>query len=283
VEKAEDIKNNLVSDEEIQYMLKLRPLVHSENELITNYGEAEAKLILEGFSKLGKENAEKYLPTLAHFGVGSRWRQFLQWLETTINNKSEPKDATDAFRQFGNYLGRVISYRALALTEDQFQTIKDKDTIWPSGRLKTDYQTLDAFVKQKGVRFIAYARLYIGLGLLPFDPSLSLHDDPETAVCIAGGYIQLPSKKLYLMTMDIPKIEVLGFTVSDVQDRKSEGNWFEHRSVWFDARLERTERYCLYEIPFFNKRCKSIKIFDSKNGIKDFIYPFAKSQQEKKK
>jgi hypothetical protein len=46
----------------------------------------------------------------------------------------EPKNAEEAFRGFANYLGRVISYRALALTPQQFDTIKDADSIYPSGR-----------------------------------------------------------------------------------------------------------------------------------------------------
>lgn len=45
--------------------------------------------------------------------------------------------------------------------------------------MKTDSNTIDAYIKEKGVRYILYGRLYIGLGLLKYDPSLSLHDDPE--------------------------------------------------------------------------------------------------------
>ncbi len=55
-------------------------------------------------------------------------------------------------------------------------------------RLRTDEKTIQEIVQKKGVRFVLYARLYIGLGLLEYDPSLSLHDDPETALCIASGY-----------------------------------------------------------------------------------------------
>ena len=97
-------------------------------------------------------------------------------------------------------------------------------------RLRTDSKTIDALVLDKGVKFIAYARLYIGLGLLKYDPSLSLHDDPETAVCIAGGYVT-DAKKIHLIGMSVPKIEVLGYTVGDVQDKKCEGRWFSHRGM----------------------------------------------------
>lgn len=54
---------------------------------------------------------------------------------------------------------------------------------------------------------IAYARLYIGLRLIAYDPTVSLHDDPETAVCIANGYLG-QGKQLYLFKLDVPKIEV---------------------------------------------------------------------------
>mgnify|MGYP006973213278 CR=1 FL=1 len=46
-------------------------------------------------------------------------------------------------------------------------------------RLKTDARTIDDYILRKGVTYILYGRLYIGLGLLQYDPSLSLHDDPE--------------------------------------------------------------------------------------------------------
>ncbi len=83
------------------------------------------------------------------------------------------------------------------------------------------------------------------------------------------------------MEMNIPKVEVLGFTVRDIQDQSREREWFEHRGIWFDARLERTERYALYEIPFFSKRCKSVRVFQTKEEVKQFLLPFMKSQQAK--
>jgi hypothetical protein len=42
---------------------------------------------------------------------------------------------------------------------------------------------------------VAYDRLYIGRQLAPLDPSLSLHDDPETAVTSLPPF-SLPSPSL---------------------------------------------------------------------------------------
>lgn len=102
------------------------------------------------------------------------------------------KDAEAAFRGFANELGRVTSYRALALTQSQFEFIQHNNSIWSSGRLKADVQTVEKVIKEHGYKKVFYARLYIGLGLLKYDPSLSLHDDPET-----GKYI--PKCEIYFL------------------------------------------------------------------------------------
>jgi len=119
---------------------------------------------------------------------------------------NEPDPAKAAFIAFGNHLGRVRSFRALALYPNQHENIERFNSIFPSGRLTTTAATIDEIVNTKGIFHIAYARLYIGLRLLDHDPSLSLHDDGETAVCIASGYMKLPEKPIYLMEMDVPKV-----------------------------------------------------------------------------
>jgi hypothetical protein len=47
---------------------------------------------------------------------------------------------------------------------------------------------------------------------------------------------------------------------------------------WFDAEDERTERYTLYEIPFFAERCKSIRIFTTNKEVDEFLAPYQKKQ-----
>lgn len=37
--------------------------------------------------------------------------------------------------------------------------------------------------------------------------------------------------------------------------------WFLHNDIWFDGREERTERYCLFEIPFYSERLLKLRIF----------------------
>eukprot|EP00696_Hemimastix_kukwesjijk_P008707 gnl/Hemi2/21008_TR6973_c0_g1_i1.p1 gnl/Hemi2/21008_TR6973_c0_g1~~gnl/Hemi2/21008_TR6973_c0_g1_i1.p1 ORF type:complete len:141 (-),score=36.15 gnl/Hemi2/21008_TR6973_c0_g1_i1:310-732(-) len=127
---------------------------------------------------------------------------------------------------------------------------------------------------------VAFARLYIGRHLLPFDPSLSLHDDPETAVTIAQAYASYKEEEarlVHLMGLDVPVIETLGYRVIELQDDASTP-WFKHQGVWFDASLERTERYTLWDIPFFSQRLKSLKIFSSQAEVAAFIAPFKASQ-----
>jgi len=127
----------------------------------------------------------------------------LDWLLQLSKEERESLTKESTLRTFGNYLGRVTSYRALSLREDDFKVIQTNNTIWPSGRLKTTEENISKIIKIKGVKFIAYARLYIGLGLLPYDPSLSLHDDPETALFLKIIQLIVLIKIRYVLLRDI--------------------------------------------------------------------------------
>ena len=54
------------------------------------------------------------------------------------------------------------------------------------------------------------------------------------------------------------------------------------QSSWFDADNERTERYTLYEIPFYTQRIQSLRIFTTNDEIEAFLAPFQKKQLELK-
>ena len=204
----------------------------------------------------------------------------------------------------------MSSYRALALTESEFESIKFLNEIVPTGQLRASLKEMKDIVNEHGITRITVARLYIShlsewIGL---DPSLSLHDDFETALCISQTYFNEKNKKfVYLMEMDVPKIMSMGWKVVDVQnkaylvdqryakkiaakkERKNKGKnnkqtdrWFGHNDVYFDAYNERTERQLLFAIPFFKERCKSIKIFKSKQKLREAIEPFKIRQQKLK-
>ena len=82
---------------------------------------------------------------------------------------------------------------------------------------------------------------------------MSVHDYPETTVCISGGYFE-KKKRAFLMKITMPLIETAGYTIEDVQydDFKNEEmRWFQHRGVWFDAKDPKTEKFVMFEIPFF--------------------------------
>ncbi len=73
---------------------------------------------------------DPYLTTVAAwYGVGSRWKEFFEWVQ-----HHQQLSAMDAFKQFGNHLGRVTTYRALSLDNNGLETIQNNDSIWPSGR-----------------------------------------------------------------------------------------------------------------------------------------------------
>jgi len=272
-------KTDLLTDSEVEWMVSQRPLIHSEKQLAVDYGEQEAKTMIKQFEEA---KLKKFLPCLAWPGLATRWKQFLAWLIQIDEQKRSSFSEKEALKQFGIHLGRVVSYRALAITDEQYGSIVSQNAIVPSGRLKTDAKILRDLVNRVGVKHVCYARLYIGLGLLPFDPSLSLHDDGETAVCIASGYMKLPTKRVHLMKLSVPLVEVLGYTVAEVQDPENAAVWFEHRGIWFDSRLERTERYTLYEIPWYKERLLELKIFNSKQEIVAYLQSFKDAQLAKK-
>jgi len=279
VKKTESLKTviekNEVAREEIEWMIQQRPLIYSKDQLFIDYNK-DATIILQEFNDA---SCNEFLGCLNWPGVGSRWRNFLNWL---VLNKDGIKDTRDAFEKYANYLGRVLSYRALALTDEQYNKIITDNSIYPSGRLRTDAQTIRDTINTMGVWKVCYARLYIGLQLFKYDPSLSLHDDGETAVSIASGYMRLPEVRVHLMGLSVPKIEHCGFKLVDVQGEGNEHRWFQHNNVWFDANEERTERYTFYEIPFYKDRLMTLRIFNAKQEILDYIEPFKVAQLLKK-
>lgn len=52
------------------------------------------------------------------------------------------------------------------------------------------------------------------------------------------------------MKLSVPLIESLGYSLYDISVNKEEP-WFDHNEIWFDGRLHRIERMCLFELPFF--------------------------------
>lgn len=132
-----------------------------------------------------------YLSSLSFFSLFHRTDEFR--LET------QPTDCKDAFRKFSQYLGRVTSYRALSLTPEQFEVIKQKNTIWPTGikisivipcfrsfllgRLSQSEEAVNNIVEKYGVWHVAYARLYIGIfSILIFLPSVNCSRTPFSGV-----------------------------------------------------------------------------------------------------
>ena len=100
--------------------------------------------------------------------------------------------ASTALRGFGRSLGRVVSYRALALDDAALTGILEEDCIFPSGQLQVSADTLAGIVDTHGVQAVCVCRLFIAYlrCILGHDPSVSLHDDWQTTSIIASGYVQ---------------------------------------------------------------------------------------------
>lgn len=313
---------------EMDWMIQQRPLQFDRKQICLDLGQEEAKELFNEITKFEEKYKGRFVEdifgALAWNGVVTRWRQFMSFLDArfTMNHidavvdaENQPeieskdendndsvsliKDARDALLQFGASLGRVISYRALALTQSEYESIITLNEILPTGRLRASWKEMRDIVDSQGATKIAVARLYISqltqwIGL---DPSLSLHDDCETALCISQTYMDPKAGKfVYLFEMNVPKIMAMGFKIVDVQNRsglvdaqfadkqnrkrgKQSDRWFEHNGVWFDAYDERTERQLLYSIPFLKERCRTITVFKSREDLKKRIEPFGQQQQ----
>lgn len=275
-----------VMEQEFQWMEARKPLRVSRESLQLDFGAHEAAEILQNF---GDASLGHLLGTLNWPGVGTRWRSFLEWCQA----QEDPSSLTPelALRGFGRSMGRVITYRALALDPAALQSIMDADCIFPSGQLQVGAETLAAVVDTKGIRTVCVARLFISnlRRLLGHDPSISLHDDWQTTSLIASGYAR-QGRKVHLFELSCPKVESVGWTLQEVAERSPEvlgdkyrnhDPWFcfpapaYPQGLWFDGRLQRTERYGLYGVPFLSQRLQRLLYFDSSEELGRAIQPLA--------
>eukprot|EP00971_Amphidinium_carterae_P155467 3083149-Amphidinium_carterae.1 len=175
-----------------------------------------------------------------------------------------------------------------------------ENEIFPSGRLKPgiDAQHLQTVVEEHGVEKVAVMRLYIAhIGKIGgVDPSISLHDDWQTTSIIASGYAK-QNKKVHLFELSVPAVESLGWTLQEVAGRSAphlgprygdHAQWFSFQSpaqpqgTWFDATLQRTERYGLYSVPNLRSRLLSLHMFSSLEEINTAVSPFVSEMARRK-
>jgi hypothetical protein len=187
-----------------------------------------------------------------------------------------------------------VTYRALALDDKGLADILEADCIFPSGQLHVDAGELVAIVEREGVRRVCVARLFIAhlQRLLGHDPSVSLHDDWQTTSIIASAYAEGDHRPVYLFEVSCPVVESMGWTLQAgaVLGGASSRHppWFCFTApatpdgVWFDGRKQRTERYCLYGVPFLRDRLCRLFVFPPSAGVSvaDVVAPFALRQAE---
>jgi len=270
-----------------------RPLAASIETLTTDFGTEEANEILKTFSD---SELMHLLGTLNWPGVGTRWREFVEWCKIKRGGGGEeggvPKTPAAALRSFGRHLGRVTTYRALAIDDEALQKIWDVDCIFPSGQLRVSAEHLEEVVRMKGLRTVCVARLFIAQlkRLLGHDPSISLHDDWQTTSLIASGYAS-SLRKVHLFELSCPKVESIGWTLQEVAEAAPSVQGFTHRQhppwfcfsapavpqgIWFDGRMQRTERYGLYGVPFLSKRLSGLFVFQNLQELREAVMPFCK-------
>lgn len=297
LDQAEAAFNDTVHDEEIDWMLSKRPLQATLQLLQTDYGEEATEMV----KALQHHDMAHLIGLLRWPGVATRFKKLIAWY-ITLAVDTRPSEPRAVFAAFARHLGRVTSYRALALHPKQAQALFDANEIFPSGQLKVSASDLADIVEVHGVRKIAVLRLYIAhlRRNIGHDPSVSLHDDWQTTTAIAAGYASFDkldperSKAVHLFEMSVPVIESLGWRLIDVAARAGPilgPSYADHKrffcfktpaaedGIWFDAEDQRTERYSLYTLPFLAQRLQSHRVFNSFEVIRDAIAPFTEHQR----
>lgn len=293
----ESAQQSEISEQEFSWMEARRELAVTPGRLALDYGEEEARRMEAAFAQGGLSHL---LGTLNWPGVGSRWRDFLGWCRSAV---PPPETPAAALRGYGRFLGRVTTYRALAIDDAALQRIFYADCIFPSGQLRVGSEVLEDVVNTKGVRTVCVARLFIAhlSRLLGVDSSVSLHDDWQTTSLIASGYASCNkgdpsrSRKVHLFELCCPKVESIGWTLQEVALQRgavlggaTAGHepWFLFpapavpEGIWFDGRWQRTERYGLYGVPFLSQRLKRLFVFESNLELHEAVLPFATRQAE---
>lgn len=286
-----------VTEEEFAWMEARRKLSVTHEQLALDYGEDEACRMERAFAERGLSHL---LGTLNWPGIGTRWQEFLEWSCSVV---PAPETPAIALRGFGRFLGRVTTYRALAIDETALRKIVAADCIFPSGQLRVGSEALEDVVNTKGIRKVCVARLFIKHlhRLLGVDPSISLHDDWQTTSLIASGYASYDkldparSRKVHLFELSCPKVESIGWTLQEVAlqagavldgDFSKHDPWFQFpapavpEGIWFDGRWQRTERYGLYGVPFLSQRLQQLYVFESNQQLGEAVLPFARRQAE---
>lgn len=72
----------VIEDFEIEWMLKKRPfeIFGTKKQVEIDYGK-DAPQILEAFENRGADYTAKYFPALGWHGVGSRWKEYVQFID----------------------------------------------------------------------------------------------------------------------------------------------------------------------------------------------------------
>lgn len=287
----------IVSDFEIDWMIRQRPLIFAPAQFRRDYGVQEAMLMCSAVRAV--EMPKTTAGALAWPGVGTRWQRFVAWWRNWRERQKQQNYelmAREALAEFAKAIGRIRTFRALALDDADLQRILDRDEIFPSGLLQPgiDEFALRRVIDQHGVRKVAVCRLYISemhrIG--GADPSFSLHDDWQTTCIIASDYATR-TKGVHLFELSVPAVESLGWNMMDVantvedilgkQDSDHCEDWFNFAApavpessggVWLDARLQRTERFGLYTVPFLRRRLRNLYVFGSVREIESSVAPF---------
>jgi len=280
-------------------MAAQRPLLYDPRRLTRDYGAQEAALIGSAIRAVGMP--EETAGALAWPGVGTRWSRFMAWWRQHVDAQGQgerPLTAKEALGGFARAVGRVRTYRALALDDKGLQAILDRDEIFPTGLLRpgVDSAHLRAVVEEHGVRKVAVCRLYISRmhRVGGADPSYSLHDDWQTTCTIASEYSSR-QKKIHLFEVNVPAIESLGWTMLDVSNiaevvlgecQPESEDWFCFEApaapagIWLNSSLQRTERFGLYAVPLLRVRLRNIYVFDSVAQVREAVRPFVERMDQ---
>eukprot|EP00494_Astrolonche_serrata_P033767 UN34036 len=134
------VKENSVSNVEIEFLLKYRTIdKFDQKQFEIDFSKEHGHKMLNHF-KLSKI-PEKYYSLLNLPCISTRYEHFAAWFK---RSDQKNKSVKEIFFLYAKSLGRIISHRALAITDKVKNNIIKLNSIHPTGRLKTDEKTVNS-------------------------------------------------------------------------------------------------------------------------------------------
>lgn len=156
-----------------------------------------------------KRYGDEYLNFLVDLPLMSHYKQFSKFL------KMHPRMSAETSRvEFSKILGKKIVYRALTLTENEFQNIlingMDSPFLFNPRNGATLEQKTATLQRELSDGLVASLQRRYSSAKLTSNPFLSVSDYPDLAASVAKTFVKNdPGKSIYVFELEVPAVEII--------------------------------------------------------------------------